>query len=350
MLSSRTYVAIPPGATIKEQLADRGMSQKEFAIRMNLSEKHVSQLINGKVELTPEVANHLEMVFGIPASFWNSLETNYRDKIIKVNEENTMEADKEILKQMPYQQMVECGWVSKTQFIVEQVFNLRKFYEVSELSILDNNDLMHLACRRLKITDKSDAELLAFAQEAKIKAREIKTSKINIERLTKMIPDIKEMTQKDLSEFSSDLIDLLAGCGIALVILPSLKGSYLHGVTFKDGNKIVIGITNRGKYADRFWFSLFHEFAHVILGHLDKTEDITEQEEADADDWAANTLIDNHEYSSFVDLHKRFNRSAILEFSKRMDIAPGIVVGRLQKEGKLGHSEFNDLKTKYELV
>ena len=279
MLSSRTYVAIPPGATIKEQLADRGMSQKEFAIRMNLSEKHVSQLINGKVELTPEVANHLEMVFGIPASFWNNLEANYRDKIIKVNEENTMEADKNILKHMPYQQMAELGWVSK-------------FYEVSELSILENSDLIHLACRRLKITDKSDAELLAFAQEAKIKAREIKTSKINIERLKRLIPEIKEMTQKDLSEFSSDLIDLLAGCGIALVILPSLKGSYLHGVTFKDGKKIVIGITNRGKYADRFWFSLFHEFAHVILGHLDKTGNITDQEEADADEWAANTLID----------------------------------------------------------
>ena len=143
MLSSRTYVAIPPGATIKEQLADRGMSQKEFAIRMNLSEKHVSQLINGKVELTPEVANHLEMVFGIPASFWNSLEANYRDKIIKVNEENTMEADKKILKHMPYQQMAELGWVSKTQVLVEKVFNLRKFYEVSELSILENSDLIH---------------------------------------------------------------------------------------------------------------------------------------------------------------------------------------------------------------
>ena len=267
-----------------------------------------------------------------------------------MNEENTMDADKEILNHMPYQQMAELGWVSKTQVLVEKVFNLRKFYEVSELSILENSDLMHLACRRLKITDKSDAELLAFAQEAKIKAREIKTSKINIQRLAKMIPDIKEMTQKDLSEFSSDLIDLLAGCGIALVILPSLKGSYLHGVTFKDGKKIVIGITNRGKYADRFWFSLFHEFAHIILGHLDKSGDINDQDEADVDKWAANTLIDNHEYSSFVDLHNSFNRSAILEFSKRMDIAPGIVVGRLQKDKKLEHSEFNDLKTKYELV
>ena len=36
MQKSRTYIAIPPGMTIKEILSDRGMSQKEFAIRMDL--------------------------------------------------------------------------------------------------------------------------------------------------------------------------------------------------------------------------------------------------------------------------------------------------------------------------
>ena len=346
MLSSRTYVAIPPGATIKEQLADRGMSQKEFAIRMNLSEKHVSQLINGKVELTPEVANHLEMVFGIPASFWNNLEANYRDKLIKANEENTMDADKEILKHMPYQQMAECGWVSKTQVLVEKVFNLRKFYEVSELSILENSDLMHLACRRLKITDKSDAELLAFAQEAKIKAREIDTSKINIERLKKLIPKIKDMTRKDLNEFSTDLIDLLAGCGIALVILPSLKGSYLHGVTFKDGKKIVIGITNRGKYADRFWFSLFHELGHILLGHLSLENGTSEADEEAANNFARNRLIPQAMFDCFVRAGV-FTRDALLSFAKEIAIDPGIVVGRLQKEGYIQFNWHNDLKTKY---
>ena len=47
MLESKSYIAIPPGATIKEQLDDRGMTQKEFASRMGLSEKHVSKLMNG---------------------------------------------------------------------------------------------------------------------------------------------------------------------------------------------------------------------------------------------------------------------------------------------------------------
>ena len=40
MVRSRSYIATPPGATIKEQLKDRGMSQKEFAARMDMSEAY----------------------------------------------------------------------------------------------------------------------------------------------------------------------------------------------------------------------------------------------------------------------------------------------------------------------
>ena len=39
MVRSRNYIATPPGATIKEQLVDRGMSQKEFADRMGMSQR-----------------------------------------------------------------------------------------------------------------------------------------------------------------------------------------------------------------------------------------------------------------------------------------------------------------------
>ena len=73
MVKSRSFIATPPGATIKEQLIDRGLSQKEFALRMGMSEKHISKLINGDVQLTPEVAVRLEMVLGVPAKFWNKL-------------------------------------------------------------------------------------------------------------------------------------------------------------------------------------------------------------------------------------------------------------------------------------
>ena len=60
MVKSRSFIATPPGATIKEQLLDRGLSQKEFSVRMGMSEKHISKLINGEVQLTPDVAVRLE--------------------------------------------------------------------------------------------------------------------------------------------------------------------------------------------------------------------------------------------------------------------------------------------------
>ena len=89
--NSETYIAIPPGETIKEQLEDRDMSQKEFARRMDLSEKHVSRLLNGKVGLTHDTALKLESVLGIKAEFWNNLENRYREKLALVKSENEME-------------------------------------------------------------------------------------------------------------------------------------------------------------------------------------------------------------------------------------------------------------------
>lgn len=91
MRKSRSYIAVPPGETIKEQLEFRGMKQKEFAERIGLSEKHVSALIHGDVQLTNDIAYRLETVFGIPSMFWRNLESIYRENIEKVLEENALD-------------------------------------------------------------------------------------------------------------------------------------------------------------------------------------------------------------------------------------------------------------------
>ena len=136
MIRSQNTVATPPGATIKEQLIDRGMSQKEFAARMDMSEKHISRLINGGVQLTHEVALRLEMVLGIPAKFWNNLEAIYREKLVKANAENQMDADIQLMRKLPYNEMAKQNWVPATRKTQERVINLRKFFEVAHLGLL----------------------------------------------------------------------------------------------------------------------------------------------------------------------------------------------------------------------
>ena len=274
MVRSRSFIATPPGATVKEQLNDRGMSQKEFAARMDMSEKHISKLINGEVQLTPETAVRLEMVLGVPAKFWNNLEAIYREKIIKADAENAMDADIQIARQFPYSEMTKLGWIPATRNAKEKVINLRKFFEVVELSLLENDKVTRIACRRLAITEKSDLALMAWAQEAKIKARD------KIRKLTVLEPE----------ELYPQLKKILSDSGIALVFLPHLKGSFLQGASFMDGKKIVLGLTSRGKDAEKFWFSLFHELAHIALGHVSQANGTTDADEKAADQWAVNAL------------------------------------------------------------
>ena len=146
--------------------------------------------------------------------------------------------------------------------------------------------------------------------------------------------------------FSFELKELLSACGIALVFLPQIKGSFLHGATFVDGDHIVIGLTLRGKTSDKFWFSLFHELHHIINGDVFKPVMERGESELEADRFARDVLIPMDAFERFISKGV-FDQDTILDFSKKQGIAPGIVVGRLQKENIIPYNEMNGLKMVY---
>ena len=89
-MRSRTYIAIPPGETIREQLEYHEMSRGKFAQKMDMSAEEVDNLLAGNCALSPETAAQLESVLGVPAWFWSGLEATYREDIEKVKRENAM--------------------------------------------------------------------------------------------------------------------------------------------------------------------------------------------------------------------------------------------------------------------
>ena len=260
-----------------------------------------------------------------------------------------MDADAEIAKRFPYSEMAKLGWVPETREANEKVINLRKYFEVVQLSLLGSDQITRIACRRLAITDKSDLALMAWAQEAKIKARGIQTAPINIKGLILAMPKIRKMTVLKPKEFCPKIKKYLAECGIALVFLPHLKGSFLQGASFMDGKKLVVGLTARGKDADKFWFSLFHELAHIALGHVGRPNGTSEEDEKAADKWSGDILIKSEDFEQFR-INQDYSEQSVVQFAKDQGIAPGIVVGRMQLEGMIKYSMLNNLKEKYEIV
>ncbi len=116
-----------------------------------------------------------------------------------------------------------------------------------------------------------------------------------------------------------------------------------------DGNKIVVGLTARGKDADKFWFSLFHELAHIVLGHVGKPNGTSEEDENAADKWSGDILITSEDFEAFR-RDRDYSERSVLLFAKKQGVAPGIVVGRMQLEGMIKYSMLNNLKEKYEIA
>ena len=75
------YIAIPPGASIREQMENKMMTEKDFAIKMGMGDEEVKNLLNGNMDITADIAKKLEEVLGVPVSFWNRLEAIYREKL-----------------------------------------------------------------------------------------------------------------------------------------------------------------------------------------------------------------------------------------------------------------------------
>jgi len=293
MQRSQTFIAIPPGETIKEQLIERKMKQKEFAARLGVSEKHVSKLINGEVQLTIEMARKLEMVLGVPTQFWCSLEAIYREDIAKIKEENAMDEDIVIVNNMPYDEMVQNGWVVNVVKKTEQVIHLRKYFELAELKYLQTTFAPTIACRKLSEKKKDDCALIAWAQKAKLEARDIATKPIHVDKIMENIPRIQELLKQEQGDFFNQLKEILADCGVAIVFLPAMKEFDLYGATFIDNDKIVMGLAICEEEREEFAFSLFHELAHIIYGHVGKTEGTSEEDEKCAEEFARKHISAN---------------------------------------------------------
>ena len=247
---SKTFIAIPPGMTIKEVLENRHMTQKELASRMDMSEKHISKLINGEVPLTQDVALRLERVFGVDASFWNGLEAGYREKILKVEYENSIDEEINFAKPFGYAKLARLGIVPETKKKAEQVNNLQKFFEVASLKTVADEMVMPLVYENIKDMDKAkQSAIYTLVQITKGESRFVEVNPYDCELLKAFIPQIKELSQESLTVAKEPLKDMLAASGVIIVYLPIIDDITSTCIKYSKGNAIVLGIpANDNKY------------------------------------------------------------------------------------------------------
>ena len=344
---------IAPGETILELLEVNCMTQLDLANKTGINKKTINEIIKGKAPITTSTALKLEYVFNIPASFWNNLESSYRESLEREKDIESIKEDEQYLINIPYSEMAKRNWdwIEKTRDSYEKVINLRKFFSVASLGF-DTELKRKLAFRKSNNENFSFESLYCWLRYGEIQSNKIEYPKFDIEKLKENSKKIRDLVNHSFLGQLDLIKQLMKECGVALIYEPHLPNTYVNGVSYKiTCDKAIIMISDRGKKDDILWFTLFHEIAHLIMHSkkevfVDLEDTESNDVELEADEFARNILIPDNAYNNFVKNNIVFNENNIKDFSKDNNISTGILVGRLQKDGLVGWNQFNNLITR----
>lgn len=79
-------VAFHPEYYVKEIFEELEITQEEFAVWLGVTGKMLSQLINGKINLSKDVALKLSIMLGTSVDVWLNLQQTYIEECLKIEE------------------------------------------------------------------------------------------------------------------------------------------------------------------------------------------------------------------------------------------------------------------------
>jgi HTH-type transcriptional regulator/antitoxin HigA len=332
-------LAVPPGVYLTEIADEMGMSQAELARRMGRPVQAISEIANGIKSITPDTALQLEQVLGVPAHIWTGLESEYQLTKARGEAAEQVEHETDLAIRFPYPEIAKLGWVKPTRKRSEKVVELRRFFGVASLHNLQGVRAYAPAFRQSARSEVSHEALVAWLRGGALEADKIETVQFDSVKARAALQSFRRLTREEPGIFLPQLKQELANAGIAFVLLPHFPKTYTNGATYwLTPSKAVLMMTIRGSWADIFWSSLFHELGHILLH--DKRHTFLEdglddpnwkKQEEEADEFAQKTLIAPASWRTFVKAG-HFSATNIASFADEINIAPGIIVGRLQHD------------------
>lgn len=354
-----------PGLTVVDYLEFFGWSQRDLARRTGITPKTISEICNCKASISPHTAILFEKVFKRPAHFWLNLQQLFDEAEARIKIEANIEDWKEWAKKFPLAEMKRFGWFDEGIETVD-VNVLLNFFGVSTPkswnSVWDAANVSYRQTRKFKTTPEAISawvratELIAAQLESEIGLKEF-----NDTYLHSYIDELRNYTRLKVEEAIPKVQSLCASIGLLVVWVPELKYTGISGCArWLTDNKPLIALTLRYKTDDQMWFTFFHELGHVLLHRKEKmfildnaAEDIGDQvvdppmqeREEEANRFAADTLIAPDLLMNFIN-RNNFNSDSIYDFAEKIGIGPGILVGRLQREGVIARHQGNMFKQK----
>ena len=346
-----------PGESLLDTLEAIGMSQAELHRRTGISGKHINEIIKGKYRITPDFALLLEKVVGVPASFWNNRQKRYDEYLAKCKEAEMLERKKSWLSNFPIKAMKKFDYIEEGMDDVDIFKEVLALLQVGSPEAFDQNlKVCEAKYRKSASFAVNNYALAAWLGKGREKAREVHSDEFDKNRFLSSLNEIRKLTCKSPREFIPLIKDKCSESGVKFVLVPELPQMPVYAATYWMQGNPVIQQNIRGKMEDLFWFTLFHEAAHVLLHEKKKAiyldaGNSTGKEEEEANAFAADFLVPQNslfEFGKSIETASYQNQAELIrKFAESQNISPGIIVGQLQHHRFIRFSHHNDMKTNY---
>lgn len=341
----RPAEVFPPGEYLRDELDARGWTISEFADLLGRPPQAISEILNGHKLITLETAHEIGAALGTSADVWLTLQASFQLRQTEGASGVRDVARRARMRELvPLTEIMNRGWIPSDDLGAQE----RAVCELVGIADPGESPARALAARR----SNADEGSLTPAQQAWagrvrqigecVDVREpsnLRGLRLCAEGLARRLVDPSAFRE---------LPETLASLGVALVVLRPLRGSKIDGAAMRlPSGAFVVGLSLRGLRFDTAVFTLAHELAHIVLGHVDGAGGLVDENmqsgsdddiEAEADRQAAAWLLPTEPV-----LADPVSQQAVVREAQRIRCHPSLVVGRLHWQGSLPWTHLNGL-------
>ena len=323
-----------PGAYIKEEMEERGWSQRDLAFILGCLEQTINPILNGKRGISPEMAKAFGAAFDVPAEFFANLQQAY-DLAQARDPDRSVAVRRNMQSTYPVREMIKRAWIEASDTAMLET-QLVRFFGTQDIPYMP-----HAAKKSSYEEREIPPAQLAWLFRVRQIASSIPAAKYSEQALRAALKELQDLMHSP--EEARHVPKILMDCGVRYVIVEKLPNAKIDGVCFwLDDDSPVIGMSMQHDRIDNFWFVLRHEIEHVLQEHgrdeeiidtdLDSVPDVVPEEERIANEAAQNFCTPREKLDSFIARkHPFYYEKDVVAFARLMNRHPGIVVGQLRK-------------------
>ena len=319
------------GHYLKDYLEARDISQSEFATRLGISQKHMNEILNGKKNVTIEMAANIERLTGINSSLIVRMENRKKMEENLIQEyNNEKEIEKIIKEKYCVNELKKKEWICfKDETNIMQICtDLLDFMKIKDFQTIEKFKSKVL----FKKAGENYEKLTLWIAYCDRITENQKVNEYKSDNLEKLIEELKEYAYISENYDPLKIQKILNKYGIYFCEEKALSGTKVRGCFKVRGKKPAIYTTKNYHAKDSFYYELFHELGHCKSDYNEAQKKVifegNEKQEKRADEFALETMIPN---SIWKYIEEDFSENNINMISKEYRIPLSFIVGRLAK-------------------